>query len=176
MRSVKVVITCVGLIALLMTAPGAVAEEELTAYALVNADSCLNVREAPGLNRAVVIRLDRGDAVTVLEQRTDGWAYVERAGDYGYCRMEYLTDEPPEEPEVYVTSAGKVNLRALPGGKALRKLKKGMTVTVLGWITDTDGVRWARLADGYVMADFLEPEDTGGQTDETADGVHGGNE
>lgn len=54
----------------------------------------LNVRDGPSLHAPWVYRLDRGEAVTVHDTK-DGWAYVERCGDYGWCWAAYLAERPP---------------------------------------------------------------------------------
>ncbi|NCB35975.1 MAG: SH3 domain-containing protein [Clostridia bacterium] len=136
--------------------PKAAAEEDTrTVYVLVSEDSVLNVRMLPKLGADVLFCADRGDPLLVQSIQKDGWVEVSRAGDYGYCRIEYLSDEPPGEPEAYTTTVGELRLRRVPGGETLRKLDKDIPVTVLGRVTDQDGVQWARLTDGFVMARFL---------------------
>lgn len=56
----------------------------------------LNVRDGPSLHAPWVYRLDRGEAVTVHEIR-NGWAYVERCGDYGWAWAAYLKESPPAD-------------------------------------------------------------------------------
>lgn len=133
----------------------AATEGSQTLYALVQADSCLNVRERPDLGAGVTLRLSRGDAVCLCGIVSGGWAQIDRAGDPGYCRIEYLTDAPPADPvEATVTLPG-VRVRSLPQGKVIRKLRKGDNVSVLGWVPDADGNRWANIGDGFVLAACL---------------------
>lgn len=122
-----------------------------TLYALVDEGSCLNVREHPHLGATVTLRLSRGDAVSLCSLRPDGWAQIDRAGDPGYCRVEYLTDAPPDAPVDAEVAVKNLRVRAIPGGKVLRKLQKGDTVSVYGWIPDTDGNRWANIGDSFVL-------------------------
>ena len=63
---------------------------------VVTQDDPLNVRDAPSRHAPWVYRLDRGEAVVVLEIK-HGWAYVERCGDYGWAWAEYLADKPPAD-------------------------------------------------------------------------------
>ena len=42
-----------------------------------------------------MLRLTRGDALTLYRIDADGWAEVSRAGDPGYCRAAYLCDALP---------------------------------------------------------------------------------
>lgn len=130
-----------------------------TAYVLVDADSVLNVRMHPNLSADVVFRMERGETLSVDQLDGDGWAEVSRAGDFGYCRIEYLSEEPPADPQPYTATIGKLRVRALPGGEPVRKLRKGEAVVVLSWLHDADGTLWARITDGYVMAAYLAPAD-----------------
>lgn len=127
-----------------------------TAYVLVDAQSWLNVRERPEAHAAVTLRLTRGDAVTVCRIDATGWAEVSRAGDPGYCRARYLCDAPPADAEACVAAAGKLNVRAAPGGRVVGRLARGEAVTVLGTLTDDGGDRWAILPGGFVLARYLE--------------------
>ncbi len=128
---------------------------ESTYYALVAEESCLNVRERPTPGAAIVLRLTRGDTVTLCALQSDGWACIDRAGDPGYCRIEYLTDTPPAEPVPALTVLPQVRVRALPGGKSLARLRKGTSVSVCGWVSDAQGVRWANTGSGFIRADCL---------------------
>ncbi len=71
------------------------APEGYMLYAQVKEGSLLNVRERPATNAPVVYRLDRGDGVTAYDIR-NGWAYVGRAGDFGWASLDFLTETPPE--------------------------------------------------------------------------------
>lgn len=129
--------------------------DECKLYALVSEDSWLNVRERPTAEAAIVLRLTRGDAVSLCALRPDGWASIDRAGDPGYCRIEYLTDVPPAMPVCAQTVLPQVRVRALPDGKALARLRKGTAVSVCGWVSDTQGIRWANIGNGFIRADCL---------------------
>lgn len=159
------VLLLIGLIAGQRMIPTAAAEEDArTVYVLVSEDS-LNVHMLPKLSADVLFYAERGEALTVHSIQKDGWVEVSRAGDYGYCRIEYLSDDPPGDPEPCVTTVGELRLRRVPGGETLRKLDKDTQVMVLGRVTDQDGVRWARLTDGFVMARYLtEATDDDGES------------
>lgn len=145
----------IALLAFVMLAAPYAHAEEHTAYVLVDADSVLNVRTNPSLGADVLFVMERGETLTVDAVQDGGWAEVSRAGDFGYCRIEYLSDEPPAEPTAYTTTVGKLRLRKAPGGDTVRKLKKGVQVMVCGWFTDADGVTWAKVEGGYIDAEFL---------------------
>lgn len=125
-------------------------------YVLVPDGEILMVRYNPKPHADIVLKLNRGDNVKVYGISDDGWADISRAGDPGYCRIEFLTSKPPEEPADYITTAGKVNVRKVPGGTRVRKLGNGETVSVIGWVTDADGTEWADVGDGFVMKKYLE--------------------
>ena len=154
----------ISLLAFLMLAAPSARAEERTVYVMVDADSVLNVRTNPSLGADVLFVMERGETLTVDDVQESGWAEVSRAGDSGYCRVEYLSDEPPTVPQPYTTTAGKLRLRKAPGGNTVRKLKKGVQVLVSGWITDADGVTWARVDGGYIDASYLAVTDLDGGT------------
>lgn len=156
------------ILALLVLLSGqfAIAERK-TVYVLADESSVLNVRELPRIGAEKVFEMERGETLTMDSLDKYGWACVSRAGDFGYCRVEYLTDKPPEEATVYQTTVGKLKVRDVPGGDTVRKLKNGATVMVTGWITDIDGTQWAHVEGGYVMARYLEAAGLQVATEET---------
>ena len=57
-------------------------------------EDALNVREGKGLHYDRVFWADRGDALDLI--KIEGkYALVGRAGDFGWCPLEYLSDKPP---------------------------------------------------------------------------------
>lgn len=140
-----------------LAAPASVAEAGRAAFVLVGEGSWLNIRERPKAHAPVVLRLTRGDELTLYRIDEDGWAEVSRAGDPGYCRAAYLCDALPTEAERMRVAAGRLNVRAAPAGDVLERLKEGAAVTVCGYLTDDDGIRWAHIGAGVVMAAYLAP-------------------
>ena len=128
-------------------------------YVLVEEGSVLNIRERPKAHAAVIIRMERGETLQVYAISADGWAEVSRAGDGGYCRVEYLCDALPDAPIDCTASVDKLRIRALPSDKAetVKKLRKGKQVEVLAFLT-CDDTRWARVCGGFIMADYLSAE------------------
>jgi uncharacterized protein YgiM (DUF1202 family) len=57
----------------------------------------VNVREGPGKENAVLTKLSRGEAVTVVSQDDTGWSLVRIEGDglEGYVSTEFLTVTAP---------------------------------------------------------------------------------
>lgn len=145
------------LLALILLTLPAHAEEGQTLYAVVEEGSVLNVRDAPG-NGDVYLRLERGEAVTLLENK-NGWAYVAVGSEYGWACMDYLSAEPPTDGPVQARIAGngRVALRDKPDGERVKWMQPDDTVTVYGYLDGTDA-RWARVDGGYVMAEYVEKE------------------
>jgi uncharacterized protein YgiM (DUF1202 family) len=147
--------------AVVLIATATAEEAPSTKYVLVDTGSWLNIRERPEAHATVVIRMERGEALQVYAISADGWAEVARAGDSGYCRVEFLCDALPDTPAPYTAAADKLRVRALPNAKAdtVQKLRKGKQVEVLAFLTCED-TRWARVHGGFIMADYLSAEDT----------------
>ncbi len=135
-------------------------EAPITRYVLVDEGSKLNIHERPEQRAYIPFKMERGEALKVYGISADGWAEVSRAGDSGYCRVEFLCDALPDAPTTCTATVDKLRVRALPNDKAdtVKKLRKGKQVTVLAFLT-CDGIQWARVASGYIMADYLSAEE-----------------
>ncbi len=140
---------CGVLVAMWLLWPLATSAEGQALYCTANA---VNVRESP-VDGHVLLRLDRGDQV-LLQEEADGWCRVDRAGDIGWVKMDYLSDtEPSAEPVTATVTGGRLALRDKPDGKRVGWLKDGQEVTVTGSL---DG--WARVDGGWVDREYLEFE------------------
>ena len=159
-KAVAMTALLVALVLLTMLMSAATAEEApVTKHVLVDAGSWLNVREFPKAHAEVTYRMERGEALKVYSVSENGWAKVTRAGDSGYCRVEYLCDVLPDASMVYTAAADKLRIRTLPSAKAaaVKKLRKGDPVTVLAFLT-VDDIQWACVSSGFIMADYLTAE------------------
>ena len=159
-KAIAIAALLFALVLLLMLLNTASAEDSfVTKYVLVGSDSWLNIREHPKAHAAVTIRMERGEALQVYAVSKDGWAEVARAGDGGYCRVEFLCDELPDSPVAMTASVDKLRVRALPDAKAttVKKLRKGDQATVTAFLT-LDGIQWAHVAGGFLMVDYLTAE------------------
>lgn len=159
--ALAVFLLLLALVFLLVLLANATAEEVPdTRFVLVDAGSWLNIRERPEAHAEVTIRMERGEALQVYSVSANGWAEVARAGDSGYCRVEFLCDELPDSPVSMTAMADKLRVRTLPDAKAttVKKLRKGAQVTVEAYLT-VDGIQWAHAAGGFIMADYLTAED-----------------
>lgn len=148
-------------LAVVLIATATAEEAPVTRYVLVDEGSVLNIRERPEPHAHIPFKMERGEALQVYAIRADGWAEVARAGDSGYCRVEFLCDALPDAPIACTVSVDKLRVRTLPSDKAdtVQKLRKGKEVKVLAFLTCED-TRWARVTSGFIMADYLSAEDT----------------
>lgn len=131
-----------------------------TMYVRVADGSHLNGRSAP-VNGAIEAKLLPGWAVEVTDTQ-NGWACVEGYGEGGcvWVDMHYLTSEEPGEridcqPVQMTAAVDKLRVRNCPGGRILRRLRKGEAVTVTAYM-EQGGQTWAKISGGWVMAEFLE--------------------
>ena len=160
-KAVAVVALLLALVLLVVLMDIATAEEAAdTRYVLVDSGSWLNIRERPEAHAEVIIRMERGDALQVDSVSADGWAAVDRAGDSGYCRVEFLCDSLPDTETLCTATVDKLRVRSLPDTRAtaVKKLRKGDQAAVAAFLT-LDGTRWAHVAGGFIMADYLTAED-----------------
>ena len=129
--------------------------EAETAYVCVAEGSHLNARSHP-VNGKIEARLLPGWQVEVLTV-DDGWAQLEGVGESGtaWVAARYLSEDAPgTETRCMVSAGGRVRLRETPAGELVRWLQPGSMVTVTAHLT-VDGVRWARVGDGWVQDRYL---------------------
>lgn len=162
------------------------APKPVTKYVNVDSGSNLNVRKEPSTNAAVVDKLPRGTAVSVISEN-NGWVKVKANGIEGYVRREYLSEQKiapvtpakPKNPEpkpnpkpvtkyVNVNPDSSLLLRDKPSKDAavISRLSRGTKVTVY---SESNG--WAKVKangkDGYVSAQYLSSSQPSAQTKPT---------
>ena len=113
----------------------------------------LNVRKRPRKDASAWDML-RGGSELYVTELNGAWATVDYGGETGYAQLRFL--EIPAGVDCVVVSDGRVRIRDSPNGTVLDFAKVGEILTVQAWQYDKDGVLWARLSSGYVMAAFLE--------------------
>lgn len=136
-----------------MTVPGLA---EAVMYA-AHTSGELNVRDAAGYDGQKIGYLMPGDAVGFVEHK-HGWTLVTcgvEAGK-GWVKTEYLTTDLDGAGEYVNTSGGRVRLRDAPDGKGIGWVKAGATVSVSGWVVDSDGREWGCTKSGYVARECFE--------------------
>lgn len=57
----------------------------------------LNLREEPNTDCKILVVLETGTKLTLLDEDTDGWAHVSYEGQEGYVSAEYITNVDPAE-------------------------------------------------------------------------------
>lgn len=147
------------LIVMLMIFPACAEERAVIDHAVVIVDpgEYLKGRSRP-IDGDIMMRLYLGYEVEIVAER-NGW-YEIIGGELDTCWVcgDYIANEytPLSNPTTYrVSSNGRVRLRALPGGKAVKWLGNGDTVTVTAWVV-VDDVEWGMCDDGFVMREYLE--------------------
>lgn len=132
-----------------------------------NSGAGLNLREKPNTTAEVVVLMDFGAQVNLLQERGD-WAYVQYGEHTGWCSMKYLVTEAqaqePLAPEagedavtaVVMTESGNLRLRETPSSNAeiIGALPKGAVVTVVKESGDWSYVEYQGEA-GWCASKFL---------------------
>lgn len=127
----------------------------------------LNVRKQPKKDASAWGTYRGGDDIYVTA--LDGaWAAVDYENETGYVQLRYL--EITANVACAIVSNGRVRVRDQPGGKVSGFYQNGEFVMVLAWRFDSEGTLWARISNGFVMADFLEPTEAEEGQEEMANG------
>lgn len=101
-------------------------------------DGYLNLREGPGVDNPIIMRMLNGEEVTVI-RRSGSWGFVEHeSGETGWASTKYLVRQPraastPRLMVVRSISDGYLNLRTGPGTRfrIVREMYNGETVRIL---------------------------------------------
>ncbi len=128
----------------------------------------LNLRKGPGTSYGVILTMEKGITVTVLDNTSDKeWAKVRMSsGTEGWCSKEYLSfSDEEEKPETLVTAktTDYLNLRKGAGTSydVIMTISKGSTVTVLDKTSNKD---WAKVrtssgVEGWCSKEYLQFSD-----------------
>lgn len=73
--------------------------EKMNKKMIVVGSGYLNLRPEPSKGAASIGKLYPGDAVTVTQEFSDGWAFVSSSAGQGYVMEAYLAPAPDETPE-----------------------------------------------------------------------------
>ncbi len=136
----------------------------------------LNLRKGPGTSYGVILTMEKGITVTVLDNTSNkDWAKVRMSsGTEGWCSKEYLSFSDEEKPETTVTAktTDYLNLRKGAGTSydVILTIPKGSTVTVLDKTSNKD---WAKVrtssgVEGWCSKEYLQFSDgssSGGSTE-----------
>ena len=150
--------------------------------------SGVNVRQGPGTRYPSLLKLNRGDVVTILEapsvkNSSETFYKIQTGSTVGYIMSTFLQESgspqpvppsptvKPDEVLGYVmTTVGGVNLRATMGGSVIRQLGKGETFPYLLAPAQKGGYTWyfvqAGANRGYLRNDVVKV--VGGGDDPTS--------
>lgn len=129
------------------------------AQGTVRGDRC-NVRARPSLNSEVVVQLNKGDRVEILERRTAGepdktmqWLRIRLPGTAKcYVASKHLTDG--------VANVDALNVRCGPGAnyRAVGKLAKGERVEVIKTEGEWTQIKPTAQCSGWIAAELVQEE------------------
>jgi uncharacterized protein YgiM (DUF1202 family) len=123
-------------------------------------DGSLNLRTGPGTDFAIIVRMDHGDRVAVLE-RQGSWARVRHEDGFnGWASLNFLRPAGAAGTLAVVpTNDGALNLRTGPGTEfdVIRRLSTGERVRVLETVGNWHRVRHPSGDEGWASARYLAP-------------------
>ena len=147
-------------IAVLLLAGFAMAAESEQAVAVgATTGSSLRLREGPSTTASIVTTLDKGVAVAVLDDSTDGWYKIAYNGKNGYVSADYLVIDQDNIFTTYGRTNGDgINVRSGPStdSEILASVGIGTIVTVNGFEDGWYDVTCKYGTEGYIRSDFLD--------------------
>ena len=119
----------------------------------------LKLHARPDLMSPQVTEALPGEALEVIVQRADGWAWLRTRSDgyLGFARAEGLSHQAPADPKAVTALRGHVY--AQPSIKAARvgELCLGAQVGITGESVTEHGRRWQAVEQGWVQAVCFAP-------------------
>ena len=142
-------------------------------YGTVTGTDTLNVRKTP--DGSIVGKLNRGDKVEILEQKTVNGRAWGRCSKGWICLRSYVKletvnvgtsttpsapstpSQPTTQTKLYGTiiNTSSQNVRSTPDGKIVAKLLKGERFEILERKT-VAGREWGRCSKGWVSLDYVQ--------------------
>ena len=144
---------------LLLTGFAMAAESEQAVAVGATTGSSLRLREGPSTSASIVTTLDKGVAVAVLDDSTDGWYRVAYNGKCGYVSADYLLIDQDNIFTPYGRANGDgINVRSGPSteSEVLASVNSGTIVTVNGFEDGWYNVTCKYGTEGYIRSDFLD--------------------
>ncbi len=144
---------------LMMTASAWAAEGDLAIGVGATTDSPLRLREGPSTSTEILTNLDKGVAVAILDDETDGWYKVNFDGMIGYLSADYVVidqDNVFEAPGRVSVSSAYVRSGPSTDAEAVATLTQGTTVTVNGFEDGWYDVTCQYGTEGYIRSDLLD--------------------
>lgn len=144
---------------LLLTASALAADGDLAIAVGATTGSSLRLRAEASTSSSIVTTLDKGVAVAILDDSTDGWYRISFNGKTGYVSADYLVVDQDNIFESYgrVNASG-VNVRSESStdGDVVAALNSGDVVTVSAFEDGWYAVTCQYGTQGYIRSDFLD--------------------
>lgn len=144
---------------LLLTVSAFAAEGEVAISTGTTTGAGLRMRTEPSTEASVVMSLEKGTAVAILDDAMDGWYQISYNGKTGYVSADFLEVNQSTEFKSYGRVNGQgVNLRdvASTDGAVAGSLKEGDVLNVTGLIDGWYSVDSDTYGSGYVRSDFVD--------------------
>ena len=121
--------------------------------------SSLRLREEPSTSASIVATLNKGVAVAILANETDGWYKISYNGKSGFVSADYMVVDQDNVFTAYGRANGDgINVRSAASteGEVLATISKGAIVTVNGFENGWYNVTCEYGTEGYIRSDFLD--------------------
>jgi cell wall-associated NlpC family hydrolase len=147
------------MLSVLVSAQYITAQAGSIAYGAATVDAtALNIRSAPDTTSAILLTVDQGERLVILEKTNSEWYYVNYQGVTGYVASAYLKDVLKAEnfDATGQLTGDDVALRSTPAttGDKLANLKSGTVVTVIGINNGWYKAIYSGKT-GYIRSDFV---------------------
>ena len=144
---------------LLLTGFAMAAESEQAVAVGATTGSSLRLRAEASTSADIVATLDKGVAVSVLDNTLDGWYQVAFNGNTGFVSADYMVIDQDNVFESYGrVNANGVNVRADANtdSEILASIDTDTIVTVNGFVDGWYDVTCKYGTEGYIRSDFVD--------------------
>ena len=135
------------------------AEEDMAVAVGATTGSSLRLRAEASTSADIVATLDKGVAVSVLDNTLDGWCQVAFNGNTGFVSADYMVIDQDNVFESYGrVNANGVNVRADANtdSEILASIDTDTIVTVNGFVDGWYDVTCKYGTEGYIRSDFVD--------------------
>ena len=135
------------------------AESEQAIAVGATTGSSLRLREEPTTSSSIVTTLNKGIAVAILDNSTNGWYKISYNGSTGYVSSDFLIVDRDNVFTTYGRANGdSVNVRssASTEGEVLASISNGTIVTINGFENGWYKVTCKYGTEGYIRSDLLD--------------------
>ena len=135
------------------------AESEQAIAVGATTGSSLRLREEPSTSASIVTTLNKGVAVAILDNSTDGWYKISYNGNTGYVSSDYMIVDRDNLFTTYGrANTDSVNVRssASTEDEVLASIDNGTIVTINGFENGWYKVTCKYGTEGYIRSDLLD--------------------